>query len=326
MRFEPAPFHGELAEGPDGGEAVWAETSDGVRIRLGCWPREDAAGTVLLFPGRTEYIEKYGRTAADLSARGYAVLAVDWRGQGLAQRLLPDAMKGHVGQFVDYQRDVEAMVDYAEARQLPRPFYLLAHSMGGCIGLRALVKGLPVNAAAFTGPMWGIRLSPSTRPAAWALGWTSGLLGRAAAYAPGTKPDSYVMTEPFESNLLTRDREMYEYMRRQIAAVPEFGLGGPTLGWLHAALVETLALSRLPSPDLPCLAFQGSDERIVDTARIRSRMEHWPRGTLRVVPEGEHEVLMDKPVLRNMIADEIAGLFRAHAEPAALPDAQRQRA
>ena len=111
---DPAPFHADVARGPRAGHALWARTSDGVRIRLGIWP-EGRKGTVLLFPGRTEYIEKYGTVAAALQDLGYATLAVDWRGQGLADRALPDRMSGHVADFADYQRDVACMLEAARA-------------------------------------------------------------------------------------------------------------------------------------------------------------------------------------------------------------------
>ena len=61
----PAPFHADLADGPPGGRAVWLRTADEVRIRAGLWRGGDK-GTVFLLPGRTEYIEKYGRAAGDL--------------------------------------------------------------------------------------------------------------------------------------------------------------------------------------------------------------------------------------------------------------------
>ena len=109
MDLEPAPFHADLAEGPAGARAHWVHTSDGLRIRLGHFPAEEPRGTVLLFPGRTEYIEKYGRTASDLAAGGYDTLCIDWRGQGLADRLLEDVRTGHVHVFEDYQRDVAAI-------------------------------------------------------------------------------------------------------------------------------------------------------------------------------------------------------------------------
>ena len=115
-----APLFSDIADGPDDGQAWWLTADDGVRIRVAAWAREAPRGTVLLFPGRTEYIEKYGRTARDLAENGYATLAIDWRGQGLAERLVDDAMAGHVLHFSDYQRDVAAMVEAAETLDLPK--------------------------------------------------------------------------------------------------------------------------------------------------------------------------------------------------------------
>ncbi|KMK67792.1 alpha/beta fold hydrolase [Puniceibacterium sp. IMCC21224] len=313
MDLTPAPFLAELAQGPEGGRAVWIHADDGVRLRLGHFPAPPQAagaeGSVLLFPGRTEYIEKYGRTATDLAKRGYHTLTVDWRGQGLADRLLDDPLTGHVQLFDDYQRDVAVMVAAAQALDLPRPWHLIAHSMGGCIGLRALMRGLPVEAAVFTGPMWGIRIAAIVRPAAWALGWSSARLGLGHRYTPGTKGLSYVVAEPFESNLLTTDPESYAHMRHQVNAEPGLRLGGPSLQWLHQALAECRALARLPSPALPCLTYVGTQERIVDIPRIRARMANWPGGRLIEVESAEHEVLMEGPALRARVTDEIVAHF-----------------
>ena len=87
MTLTPAPYFEDMARAPRGGRCHWLTTEDGKRIRIGHWPTEaEARGTILIFPGRTEYVEKYGMLAADLTARGYAVLAVDWRGQGRSTR------------------------------------------------------------------------------------------------------------------------------------------------------------------------------------------------------------------------------------------------
>ena len=293
-----APLLADLAEGPEGGAAWWLTAADGVRIRIGAWNRAGSRGTVLLFPGRTEYIEKYGRAAADLAACGYATLVIDWRGQGLSDRLLDDPMPGHVHHFADYQLDVAAMTDAARRLDLPRPWHLLAHSMGGGIGLRAVMLGLDVQDCAFSSPMWGIKMADALRPVAWSLSWSSRQLGMSHFYAPGTAGEHYVLTEPFETNKLTNDPEMYDYMARQLRAHPELGLGGPSLRWLHEALRETRDLARRPSPDLPCLTILGSDEQIVDVPRVLERMARWPGGHLEMVEGGRHETLMDTPETR----------------------------
>ncbi|MGB0799264.1 MAG: alpha/beta hydrolase, partial [Planktomarina sp.] len=160
-----APLHNELARGPDGGTGHWLTCADGTRIRIGVWGG-GSKGTVLIFPGRTEYIEKYGDAAREFTQQGYTALAVDWRGQGFADRLQNDRAPGHVINFHDYQQDVAAVVDAAKSLDLPEPYFLVAHSMGGCIGLRAVMEGLPVKAAAFTGPMWGVFIAPHLRAVA----------------------------------------------------------------------------------------------------------------------------------------------------------------
>lgn len=315
--METAPFFADIADGPDGGQAYWLTANDGVRIRVGAWSKGATKGTVLLFPGRTEYVEKYGRAAAHLATRGYATIAIDWRGQGLADRLVKDAMAGHVLEFSDYQRDVAAMVAAAKELDLPRPWHLLGHSMGGCIGLRAAIEGVPVASCAFSAPMWGIQMSQTLRPVAWSLSWSSRQFGMDHLVSPGTSPQSYVLIEPFETNKLTNDPEMYQYMIDQGRAQPDLSLGGPSLRWLYEALKECRYLSRLPAPDLPCVTYLGTDEQIVDVPRIENRIASWPGGRLEMVEGGKHELLMDAPAIRNMVLDTYCDMFdRTLSDPA----------
>ncbi len=309
MTATAAPLYTDIGAGPVEGAAYWLNTVDDVRIRIGIWAADAPKGTVLLFCGRTEYIEKYGLPAGDLAARGYATVAIDWRGQGLADRLLEDTRIGHVGKFSDYQHDVKAVVDAARVMGLPEPYYMIGHSMGGCIGLRSLYEGLPVAAAAFTGPMWGIGMAAYLRPVAWALGRLVPAIGFGNRLAPGTIKEPYVLSAPFEDNTLTRTREMWDMMQAQLKAHPEFSLGGPSFVWLRSALDETLDLAQMPAPDVPCLTFLGDNERIVDPTRVYSRMKGWKNGTLQVIEGGEHEVLMEDLAKRSAVFDTMTAFF-----------------
>jgi lysophospholipase len=306
---DPAPYFADLALGPEDGESCWLTTSDGIRIRMGVWNREAERGTVLIFPGRSEYVEKYGPAANDLAQRGFASVAIDWRGQGLGDRLNPNPALGHVAQFSDYQLDVAAVMTQVRAMGLPEPYFLLGHSMGGCIGLRSLFEGLAVEAAAFTAPMWGIQISPALRPVAWTLSSVSRPLRFSHVFAPGQVPAPYVMRVTFEENHLTRDEEMFEWMRSHLLTNHELGLGGPSLHWLNEALFETRRLNRMPSPDLPCLTYLGSREAIVEANRIHERMERWPGGRLEFVEGCEHEIMMEGPAIRKRFFDDLASHF-----------------
>lgn len=315
--LEAAPLFEEIANGPSGGAAHWLTTSDGLRIRVGHWPMSHAKGTVLIFPGRTEFIEKYGTTAQALQARGYACLAIDWRGQGIADRMTPKRAIGHVGEFADYQKDVAAALAYAQDVGLPRPYFLMAHSMGGCIGLRSLNEGLDVQAAMFSAPMWGVQMAAPLRPVAWGLSAVSTPLGFDQTIAPGQSEESYPLRATFAENTLTNDPDMWAFFGEQLRQHPDLGLGGPSLRWLNASLREMHRLSNVASPRVPSLTYLGTDEAIVDPARIRNRMLKWSNGVLRVIQGGKHEMLMDKPELRDMIFDETAAFFDAQLAEAA---------
>ena len=291
----PAPLHLDVADAPPGGRAVWLTASDGVRIRAAHWPG-GARGTVVIVPGRTECIEKYGLVVADMVAAGYHAVVIDVRGQGLAARLLPDAMVGHVGSFMDYYKDMRALLPILD--ELPRPRFLLAHSMGGTIALRALLEGFPVARVAFSSPMLGIRFARGVAPLARGMAGLASLFGRGTAYAPGTGPATYLLAAPFKGNTLTTDEGTWNWMKRQVTAHPELALGGPSFGWVQAALAECRALSRLPAPDIPALTLLGSAEKIVDTEAIQRRMATWPGSRLVIRPGAEHEVLMEAPRLR----------------------------
>jgi len=314
---EPAPYLSDIADDRIPGAAHWLATSDGVRIRAGHWVPDGAAGTILMFPGRTEYIEKYSHFAADMAARGYATLAVDWRGQGLADRLIPNRAVGHVDVFADYQRDVAAVLGHARTLGLPELFHLIGHSMGGAIGLRALHDGLPVQSAAFTGPMWGILMSAALRPVAWGLSALSKPLGFSQIFAPGQVPDPYVLRAEFEGNTLTTDRQMWDWMRGHLQAHPELALGGPSLRWLHEALREIRHLTLRPAPTISSVTFVGAGEAIADPARIRARVESWPGAELVVVPDARHEVLLERPEIRSRIHDRLIAQFEGRVPEAA---------
>jgi lysophospholipase len=299
-----------LADGPTGGHAAWLTASDGRRIRAAYWPG-GSKGTVLLLPGRTEYIEKYGRAAKELALRGYATVCVDFRGQGMADRLLDDAIKGHVGAFADYQLDMVALLDWVQTQGFAQPLFLIGHSMGGSIGLRAVIGGLPVSAAAFSAPMWGIRISAVMRPLVNPIARALTALGHGLAYAPTTGPVPYVQKVAFSGNTLTKDQGMWDYMVAHLAAAPELSLGGPTVQWLQKAVADCADLARLPSPALPVYCALGTDERIVDAGAIHRRMKAWPGAQFDIIKGAEHEVMMEVPTTRTRFFDRACALFDA---------------
>ena len=68
--------------------------TDGTRLRIGHWPAASASRRVILCHGRTEFLEKYREVIGELNNRGCDVWSMDWRGQGLSDRMLVNPQKG----------------------------------------------------------------------------------------------------------------------------------------------------------------------------------------------------------------------------------------
>ncbi len=132
--MENAKFYAEIADGPSQGAAYWVRTDDSVRLRIGTYGADNGQkGTILLFLGRFGYVERYGRVAKDFDRSGFATVVIDWRSQGLSDRMADDPHTGHIHRFSEYQKDVAAMVKAAEELNLPKPWYLVGISMGACV-------------------------------------------------------------------------------------------------------------------------------------------------------------------------------------------------
>jgi len=279
----------------------YLETPDGVSIRFARWnPSKPRKGTLCLFGGRGDMIEKYFEAIEELRERGFAVATMDWRGQGGSSRLLSDPRKGYVRKFDDYQTDLDTFMREVVLPDCPPPFFALAHSMGGAILLEALHYGRGwFDRVVLSSPMIGLYgpngsgfVRYATRAAA--------LLGLGRLYIPGGGPFA-ISNRPFLGNPVTSDPVRYQRTASVVEAVPELGLGSPTFGWVSAA---TQAMHRLQDPMFPSklrqpmLILGAGDDRIVSTAATGRFAVRLRAGSLLVVPGSRHEILNEHDSFR----------------------------
>ena len=311
MTDDPAPFDHATARARPEAYAKWLRAADGVRLRVGLLAT-GGTGTILMVPGRTEYLEKYGAVAAEFAREGYGMVAVDIRGQGLSDRFLSDPRIGHVARFSDYQHDMAALLGFATARSLPKPWFVIGHSMGGAIALRALLDGLDVAGAVFSAPMWGIAMAPILRPVAWVLGWVAERTSMNWWVTPGTQHDTYVRICDPADNFLTDDPAEIARMRAQLDAVPGLDLGGPSVPWLYRALRECADLQRCDDPPIATLTFMPTRDEIVSQDAVRAMTGRWSKATLVEVQDGRHETMMEIAQRQRMFMDRTLKFFSAH--------------
>ncbi len=312
MTVQPAPLYTEIMHHSPGGEACWAKCADGVRIRLAAW-KHGQAGTVVLFNGRTEYIEKFGEAAWEFGKRDLSFATFDWRRQGLSDDLGASPGLCHVDSFDEYLEDVAAVMPVLEELAMPQPWFLLAHSMGCAIALQALQTGLPVHAAAFCAPMWGLRLSPVPRIVAETMTLAQVSLGRSRKPVAGASAKNHIEIFSFRNNRLTSDAERYQFMRRQLELRPELAKGGPSNGWLHAALRECRFLAELPPPGIPSLVLLGAEEQIIDLKAAEQNCAKWGWPQPIIMDGARHELLMEAAHTRTEVFDRISAFFAGHS-------------
>ena len=292
------------AAAPD--DCWWMRTADDVRLRAALWRAGGAERCVVLLQGRTECIEKLAVPAAEWVARGWAVVTLDWRGQGLSDRLVEPRLKGHVGDFAEFQRDLDALLADPRVQATPPERILMAHSMGGAIAAAALGRpdlSTQFKAAILSAPMLGIALSCPMRAAAWLtvkIGLAMGMEDRWPPFGPVDVP--YVLTDAAKAddNVLTSDPDMWSWMVQTAREHPDLSIATPTLGWFAAASAEVRRLAILPASPVPTLCLLGTQERVVDPKAVRKGAARLGAKLVEITGS-EHELLIERPELRTQV-------------------------
>ncbi|WP_409019702.1 alpha/beta fold hydrolase [Brevundimonas vesicularis] len=302
------------ASAPPGGQGDWYRGAGGLRLRAAFWtPSPGVAktprGTVVLSPGRTEPIEKYYELIGNLLARGFCVLAHDWRGQGLSARLLPDRLRGHARAVEEFLDDFARLLDAYETRA-PKPWIMVGHSMGAALNLLTLESGEGrFNGAVLCSPMLRIKTGKrSMWQVKLAVRWNL-RHGKAGDYVLDNPDDPFDHT--FEKDALTSDRHRYDLWRQQLYACPHLAIGGPTWGWLAFALdcgERALKPRALKGIKIPVCVVQAGEDTVVWKQTNRWAARRLGRGRYAEVPGARHEVMMESDDLRRSFLDEFDAL------------------
>jgi lysophospholipase len=290
---------------PSGAVVGTCNGYDGAPLRYARWDatRGPRRGTVCIFEGRGEFIEKYFEVVAELRRRGYAVAIMDWRGQGGSHRALADKSRGHIASFQAYDRDLVRFMKEVVLPDCPPPYVALGHSMGGNILLRhATEAGSWFERMVLCAPMIAIAPARLKAPLGLAQAYAeiTGGLGLAARFVRGGTPIPMEM-HLYKENLLSSDRERYQRNQAILTAAPHLGVGSPTNGWLRAALRSSSMMQSTDYPErikVPALLFAAGDDQIVSVAAIERFATGLKVGTHILMPGARHEILQESDEVR----------------------------
>jgi alpha-beta hydrolase superfamily lysophospholipase len=122
---------------------------DGARLFRRAWASRGAARGVLInVHGLGDHSGLYPTVSEHFTARGFAVHALDLRGNGRSP-----GPRGHVGSWREYRDDLDRFVAVVRDEEPRLPVFLLGHSLGGLIvleyalhhpgGLRGVIAAAP---------------------------------------------------------------------------------------------------------------------------------------------------------------------------------------
>jgi lysophospholipase len=282
---------------PDGALTGTLRTPDGVALRFARWaPPPGRKGTVCLFQGRAEFIEKYFECVRELQSRGFAVATLDWRGQGLSDRALADTRKGHVRNFDEYAIDLTTFMREVVLPDCPPPLFALGHSMGASVLLRSVWQGQRwFDRIVLSTPMIALPGFRSKRMARLTARVIS-LAGFGAAYVPGGDGTILSMS-PFTGNPLTSDPVRHARVAAILEAEPALGLGSPTVAWADAAYraIREFAEPTYPtSIRQPLLLIASGRDEIVSTPAIENFATQLRAGSHLIIAGAKHELIMEQ--------------------------------
>jgi lysophospholipase len=291
-------------------------------------PGDRPRGSLLFFPGRGDFYEKYLETLEHWRRQGWQVTAMDWRGQAFSGRLGADGITGHIDDFTQWTADLAAFWPEWAAVQ-PGPHVLAGHSMGGHLVLRATAEGKlvpPPDALVLSAPMLG------THPE-WLPDWLQRLAARVMGMVGDPRRPAWKWSEkPGElpadrQGLLTHDDLRYADEVFWRNARPELAMGPGSWGWVQAAARSMQMLARpatLAKVTMPVLLLATAADRLVSVkasrraARLLPYVTYWEMGE-----EAAHEILREAdPVRDNALATIDAFLDKATPNTAT-PNAAR---
>ena len=257
-------------------------------------------GTVVLLHGRNESIEKYFETIADLTKRGFWVATFDFRGQGGSGRLLPDPRKGHVARFYHYIKDLELFLEQIVLPDTRLPFFLLAHSTGGLIALKAAPRlANRIERMVLTAPFVGLSGQQMSATNVRRLSKLAVFTGFGEVQL-----NKETAQRSFEDNPLTTDPARFARNQTLAKLHPELSLGPPTARWLYESqktISEIRTPGHLASITVPTLIVAPGNDPIVPFVSQESLSQYFRAAQLVPVPGARHELLQEQDRYRTQL-------------------------
>ena len=276
---------------------------------------EQSKGTVLFIPGYTSMLELYSETFQAFLDGGYDIAGIEYRGQGLSHRDLPNPEKGHVSNYDTLTADIARYVGHLKEDGVEK-VYIYANSMGGHIALRMAGKDQPdVEAYFLLVPMVKIETGVFPYGVARVLATFYSQTGLGEAFAPGQKPfipgeEKLGTVSPCMDNAKTAQIRDAHYVRNE-----RYRVSGTTNQWVRRTMNSTDEISSaefLERIDKPFFVVTAGDDKWVSTPAATQMCETLKACEIAHYTESRHCIDREKPETTQDILNKAKAFFAAN--------------
>ena len=297
---------------PIGIKSNYIKMKDGKRIRLISWKLfndNEGSGTILIQQGHNEFIEKYYETIQEFIDRKYNVVAFDWRGQGMSERMIDDNRKQYIEDFNIHIDDLEFILDNVIFKNLNKPLIGIGHSMGGCIILSALkFHADKFDKIILSAPMLGFQ----SEKLLMMLIDIFYLFLPKSLFLPGSKPNIGKET-PFNENDLTTDEKRYKRTQKLVRLRKDIRLWGITIAWAKAVKNQLLVIRKdgwAETIKNKILFLNNINDKVVSSKQTLKMSKRLKNSQIVNFEESEHEIFMEKDELRKKMWSSIDNFLK----------------
>lgn len=263
----------------------------GRRIFTQSWlPDGTPRDQVVIAHGYAEHSGRYNTVARFLTARGFAVHALDHHGHGKSE-----GARAVIERFAQADADLDTLVDKVHADSGLSTIKLIGHSMGGSLALNyALNHQEKLSGLVLSGPAIGGKMARITR---WLLALISTLApqrGTIALDASAVSRDAAVVADYIADPLVFRGKVPARTAHEMFKAIHSYP-------------------ARVVSLTIPCLLMHGEADALV-SAKLAAPLFDGiasPDKTVRIWPGLFHEIFNEPE--REQVLGVTADWLEAHA-------------
>jgi lysophospholipase len=289
----------------DAGHAGSFEGKSGITLRYFTIEKNEERAALVVLGGYNESYIKYAEFFYELRDLPVSIYALDHRGQGFSDRLLPDREKGYVAKWEDYTADLKLFMDQVVKAEQHAKVFVLGHSLGGGIAAAYLEK--------YPGDFDGAILNaPLVRTTLGFFGTVAmnviDLLGGGEGYVPGGAPFT---ATPFEKNRETHSPARHERKLRDYDDHREIRLGYATVHLAaEAGRMTRFVQSGAGSIAVPVLVLRADKDVWVDQAGSDEFCRKLPKCRRVFLKGAWHEILIERDDIRDKALAEIRSFLK----------------